>query len=59
MSDSLGTKSRRKQLWDYLGGRRFKMNMVEISSESHGVDCSGDRKVFTELQKAIRSKLLF
>ena len=23
-SDSLGTKSRRKQLWDYLGGRRSK-----------------------------------
>ena len=23
-SDSLGTKSRRKRLWDYLGGRRSK-----------------------------------
>ena len=23
-SDSLGTKSRRKPLWDYLGGRRSK-----------------------------------
>ena len=23
-SDSLGTKSRRKWLWDYLGGRRSK-----------------------------------
>ena len=24
MSDSLGTKSRRKRLWDYLGGRGSK-----------------------------------
>ena len=23
-SDNLGTKSRRKRLWDYLGGRRSK-----------------------------------
>ena len=27
--------------------------MAEFSGESHGVDCSGDRKVSTELQIAI------
>ena len=35
-SDSLGTKSRRKRLWDYLGGRKsnqFKTNMAEFSGE--------------------------
>ena len=42
-----------------LGGMQVKTNMVEFSAESHGVDCSGDHKVLTELQIAIRSKLLF
>ena len=48
-SDSLGTKSRRKRLWDYLGGRRSKFN-----AECHSVDL-----LLTELQIAIRSRLLF
>ena len=42
-----------------FGGTQVKTNMVEFSAESHGVDCGGDRKVLTELQIAIRSKLLF
>ena len=42
-----------------FGGMQVKTNMAEFSAESHGVDCSGDRKVLTELQIAIRSKLLF
>ena len=46
-SGSLGTKSRRKRLWDYLGGHRSK-----LSAECHSVDCSGDSKVLTELQIA-------
>ena len=37
-------------LWNYLG---------EFSAECHSVDCSSDSKVLTELQIAIRSKLLF
>ena len=47
--DSLGTKSRRKRLWDYLGGTPVKTNMAEFSAECHSVDCSGDSKVLTEL----------
>ena len=58
-SDSLGMKTCRKRLWDYFGGMQFKTNMAEFSVESHGMDCSGDQKVLTELQIAIRSKLLF
>ena len=42
-----------------FGGTQVKTNMAEFSEESHGQDCSGDRKVLTELQIAIRSKLLF
>ena len=34
-------------------------NMAEFSAECHSVDCSGESKVLTELQIAIRSKLLF
>ena len=52
-SDSLGTKSHRKPLWDYLGGRRSKQtrrNSEEFSAECHSVDCSGDSKVLTELK---------
>ena len=36
-SDSLGTKSRRKRLWDYLGGRRSNKQEV-FSAECHSVD---------------------
>ena len=42
-----------------FGGTQVKTNMAEFSAESQGVDCSGDRKALTELQIAIRSKLLF
>ena len=31
----------------------------EFSAECHSVDCSGDRKVLTELQIAIRLRVLF
>ena len=57
-SDSLGTKSRRKRLWDYLG-TQVKTNKEEFTAECRGVDCSGDSKVLTELQIAIRLRLLF
>ena len=52
-SDSLGTKSRRKLLWDYLGGRRSK--------QTRGIQCGMSERglVLTELQIAIRSRLLF
>ena len=52
-SDSLGTKSRRKRLWDYLGGRRSK--------QTRGIECGMSQRglVLTELQIAIRSRLLF
>ena len=39
-----------------------KENEEEFSAECHSVDsvdCSGDSKILTELQIAIRSKLLF
>ena len=40
-------------------GTQVKTYRAEFSAESPGVDCSGDRKVLTELQIVIRSKLLF
>ena len=42
-----------------FGGMQVKTNMAEFSAECHSLDCSGDSKVLTELQIAIRSKLLF
>ena len=30
-----------------FGGTQVKTNMAEFSVKSHGVDCSGDRKVLT------------
>ena len=42
-----------------FGGTKSKTNMEEFSAECHSVDSSGDSKVLTELQIAIRSKLLF
>ena len=52
-SDSLGTKSRRKRLWDYSGGRRSK--------QTRGIQCGLSQRglLLTELQIAIRSRLLF
>ena len=41
-----------------FGGMQVKTNMAELSVECHSMDCSGDSKVLTELQIAIRSKLL-
>ena len=42
-----------------FGGTQIETNKEEFSAECHSVDCSGDSKVLTELQIAIRSKLLF
>ena len=42
-----------------FGGKQVKTNMVEFSEECRSVDSSGDSKVLTELQIAIRSRLLF
>ena len=42
-----------------FGGTQIKTNKEEFSAECHNVDCSGDSKVLTELQIAIRLKLLF
>ena len=44
-SACLGTKSRRKRLWDYLGGTQVKTNISKFSAECHSVDCSGHSKV--------------
>ena len=58
--DSLGMKSHHKRSWDYLGGPRSKQTRRNLDyAECRGVDCSGDSKVLTELQIAIRSRLLF
>ena len=46
----LGTKSRRKRSWVYFGGAG-QNNKEELSAECRGVDCSGDSKFLTELQK--------
>ena len=46
-------------LMGLFGGTKVKTNMEEFSAECHSVDCSSDSKVLTELQIAIRSKLLF
>ena len=42
-----------------FGGMQIETNKEEFSAECHSVDCSGDSKVVTEQQIAIRSKLLF
>ena len=42
-------------LMGLFGGTQVKANMAEFSAECHSVD-SGDSKVLTELQIAIRSK---
>ena len=40
-------------------GTQVKTNMAEFSVKCHSVDSSGDSKALTELQIAIRSRLLF
>ena len=52
-------RSRVASGYGIIWGTQVETNMAEFSAESRGVDCSGDRKVLTELQIAIRSKLLF
>ena len=52
-------RSRAASGYGIIWGMQVKTNMAEFSAESHGVDCSGDWKALTELQIAIRSKLLF
>ena len=47
----LGADQKERGLW----GREW----AEFSGKCHSLDCSGDSKVLTELQIAIRSKLLF
>ena len=42
-----------------FGGKQVKTKKEEFTVECRGVDCSGDSKVLTELQIAIRSRLLF
>ena len=42
-----------------FGGMQVKTNMEEFSAECHGMDFSDDSVVLTELEKAIRWKLLF
>ena len=46
-------------LMGLFGGTQVKTNKEEFSAECHSVDCRGDSKVSTELQIAIRSRLLF
>ena len=46
-------------LMGLFGGTQVKTNMAELSAECHSMDCSGDSVVLTELEIAIRSKLLF
>ena len=46
-------------LMGLFGGTQVKRNKEEFSAECHGVDCSDDSKVSTELQIAIRSRKLF
>ena len=44
-----------------FGGTQIKTNKLkeEFSAECYSVDCSDDSKALTELQIAIRSRLLF
>ena len=41
-----------------FGGTQIETKKEEFSAECHGVDCSGDSKVLTELQIAIRLRLV-
>ena len=42
-----------------FGETQVKTNIADFSAECRSVDCSGDSKILTELQIAIRSDLLF
>ena len=50
---------RSQALMGLFGGTQVKTNMAEFSAECHSMDCSGDSEVLTEVQIALRSKLLF
>ena len=52
-------RSRAANAYGIIWGTQVKTNMEEFSAECHSVDCSGDSVVLTELEIAIRSKLLF
>ena len=52
-------RSRAASAYGIIWGDAGQNKRGEFSAECHSVDCSGDSKVLTELQIAIRSKLLF
>ena len=52
-------RSQAASAYGIIWGTQVKTNMAEFSVECHSVDSSGDSKVLTELQIAIRSRLLF
>ena len=58
-SDSPGNEVAPQAVMGLFGGTQIETNKEESSAECHSVDCSGDSKVLTELQIAIRSRLLF
>ena len=52
-------RSRATSAYGIICGTQVKTNMTEFSAECHSLDCSGDRKVLTELQIAIRLRHCF
>ena len=52
-------RSRAASAYEIIWADAGQNKRGEFSAECHSVDCSGDSKVLTELQIAIRSKLLF
>ena len=52
-------RSRAASAYGIIWGTQVETNMAEFGAECHSVDCSGDSVVLTELEIAIRSKLLF
>ena len=52
-------RSRAASGYEIIWGTQIETNKEVFSAECYSVDCSGDSKVFTELQIAKRSRLLF
>ena len=52
-------RSRAASGYEIIWGTQIETNKEEFSAECESVDCSGDSKALTELQIAIRSRLLF
>ena len=52
-------RSRAASAYGIIWGTQVKTNMEEFSEECRSVDSSSDSKVLTELQIAIRLRLLF